>query len=137
MHQNETRLRVRYAETDQMGVVYYANYFIWMELGRVEYCRSIGLRYKDLEQEDGVLLAVVEASCRYHSPARYDEEVVLKTTLPQSSPRMVRFAYEMCSAETGRKLATGSTTHVFCGRDMRPAKLPAKYRPMFNIVPTS
>jgi acyl-CoA thioester hydrolase len=133
MHQNETRLRVRYAETDQMGVVYYANYFIWMELGRVEYCRSMGVRYKDMEQEDGVLLAVVEANCRYHAPARYDEEVILKTTLPHSNPRMIRFAYEMCSAETGRKLATGSTSHVFCGRDMRPLKLPLKYRPLFGI----
>src|SRR6266849_4966437 len=75
MLQNETRFRVRYAETDQMGVVYYANYLIWMELGRVEYCRSIGLRYKDMEVNDGIFLTVAEANCRYLSPARYDEEI--------------------------------------------------------------
>ena len=71
-----TRIRVRYAETDQMGVVYYANYLVWMEVARVEYCSAIGFRYKDMEMEDGVLLAVVEAQCRYHSPARFDEEVL-------------------------------------------------------------
>ena len=73
MTTHETRFRVRYAETDQMGVVYYSNYFIWMEMGRAEYCRAIGLRYKDFEANEGILLAVVEAHCRYLSPARYDE----------------------------------------------------------------
>jgi acyl-CoA thioester hydrolase len=74
----EIRLRVRYAETDQMGVVYHANYLVWMEMGRVELCRSMGVRYRDMEQQDGVLLTVVEARCRYHAPARYDDEVVVK-----------------------------------------------------------
>ena len=74
----EARLRVRYAETDQMGMVYHANYLVWMEVGRVEYCRASGVRYRDLEQE-GILLAVVEAHCRYLSPALYDEEVVVRT----------------------------------------------------------
>jgi acyl-CoA thioester hydrolase len=132
MLHNETRFRVRYAETDQMGVVYYANYLIWMELGRVEYCRSIGLRYKDMEVNDGILLAVAEANCRYLSPARYDEEIVLHTTVKQSGPRMVRFSYEMSEAGSGRKLATGETAHVFCGRDMRPLKLPEKYLVLFR-----
>ena len=77
MVEHETTLRVRYAETDQMGVAYYANYLVWMELGRVEYCRAAGLRYRDMEENDQVLLAVVEASCRYVSPARYDDEVIV------------------------------------------------------------
>ena len=132
MLENETRFRVRYAETDQMGVVYYANYLVWMELGRVEYCRSAGIRYKDMEVNDGVLLAVAEATCRYLFPARYDEEIVVKTRVKQAGSRMVRFAYEMSEAESGRKLATGETTHIFCGRDMRPLKLPEKYLGLFR-----
>ena len=71
-----TAIRVRYAETDQMGVVYYANYLVWMEVARVDYCRSIGFHYKDMELDDGILLAVAESHCRYVSPARFDEEIV-------------------------------------------------------------
>ncbi len=87
MHSHETTLRVRYAETDQMGVVYYSNYLIWMEVGRVEYCKSVGVRYRDMEDADGVLLAVVEAHCRYVSPARYDEEVVVRTWVEAATVR--------------------------------------------------
>lgn len=129
----ETRLRVRFAETDQMGIVYYANYFIWMELGRVEWCRARGVRYRDMEAEDGILLTVAEAACRYISPARYDEEVAIQTEIRRSSPRLVEFTYALTSTETGLKLATGSTTHVFCGRDLRPTRLPEKYRGAFGI----
>ena len=132
MLENETRFRVRYAETDQMGVVYYANYLVWMEIGRVEYCRSAGIRYKDMEVNDGVLLAVAEATCRCLFPARYDEEIVVKTRVKQAGSRMVRFVYEMTEAESGRKLATGETAHIFCGRDLRPLKLPEKYLELFR-----
>jgi YbgC/YbaW family acyl-CoA thioester hydrolase len=83
---HETRFRVRYAETDQMGVVYYANYLIWMELGRAEYCRAAGIRYRDMEVDDGILLAVVEAHCRYLHPARYDEEIAVKTWVAKANP---------------------------------------------------
>ena len=130
---HETRLRVRYAETDQMGVVYYSNYLVWMEMGRVEYCRAAGLRYRDMEQSDGVLLAVAEARCRYLQPARYDEEVIVKTWVAAAHPRMVTFGYEMRSAEHDRVLATGETKHIFCGPDMKPRKLPEKYRHLFGI----
>ncbi len=133
MHSHETTLRVRYAETDQMGVVYYSNYLIWMEVGRVEYCKSVGVRYRDMEDADGVLLAVVEAHCRYVSPARYDEEVVVRTWVEAATPRLVRFGYEMREASSNRTLATGETKHIFCGRDMKPAKLPPKYFPLFGI----
>src|ERR1700731_4604125 len=91
----ETRLRVRYAETDQMGIVYHANYLVWMEIGRVEYCRARGVRYRDMEQDDGILLAVAEASCRYAAPALYDEEVTVRTRVAQATPRMIRFDYEI------------------------------------------
>jgi acyl-CoA thioester hydrolase len=129
----ETRLRVRYAETDQMGVVYYANYLVWMELGRVEYCRAAGIRYRDMEIDDGILLAVAEANCRYASPARYDEEVIVRTWIEQAHPRMIKFGYEMVEAATSRVLATGETKHVFSGRDMKPRKLPEKYRAAFGM----
>lgn len=131
---NETRFRVRYAETDQMGVVYYANYLIWMELGRAEYCRAAGIRYRDMEVDDGVLLAVVEAHCRYLSPARYDDQIAVKTWIAKANQRMVEFEYEISEATSGRRLAAGATKHMFLGSDLRPVKLPAKYQPMFGIT---
>ena len=128
-----TRLRVRYAETDQMGVVYYANYLVWMEVARVEFCKALGFRYREMEQEDGVLLAVVEAQCRYRYPARFDDEVIVETTVAEANSRLVAFHYEMRLANGGRKLASGSTRHMFCSRAMEPVRLPVKYRPMFGI----
>lgn len=134
MKSHETRLRVRYAETDQMGVAYYANYLIWMELGRVEYCRAAGLRYRDMERDDGVLLAVAEANCRYLAPARYDDEIIVKTWVERAHPKMIQFAYEMRHAGDGRLIATGFTKHVFCDTEMRPCRLPAKYHRLFGIA---
>ena len=128
----ETRLRVRYAETDQMGVVYHANYLIWMEVGRVEYWRAAGLRYRDMEREDGILLVVAEVNCRYLAPAVYDEEVVIRTSVAEANPRMIRFEYEILASD-GRRLANGYTKHVFCGADRRPAKLPQKYHQKLGI----
>jgi acyl-CoA thioester hydrolase len=133
MHPHQTRLRVRYAETDQMGVVYYANYLVWMEVGRVEYCKSLGFSYERIEKEDGIFLAVAGARCRYHHPARFDQEIVIETLLASAHPRMVRFAYEIRLSADGRKLATGETSHVFCGRDLKPVRLPEKYRANFGI----
>ena len=132
----ETRLRVRYAETDQMGVVYHANYLIWMEVGRVEYWRAAGLRYRDMEREDGVLLVVAEVSCRYLSAAVYDEEIIVRTSVAEASPRMIRFEYELLAVDDGRRLATGFTKHVFCGADRKPAKLPQKYHETLGIKTT-
>jgi acyl-CoA thioester hydrolase len=129
----ETRVRVRYAETDQMGVVYHANYLVWMEVGRVEYCRAAGIRYRDMEREDGILLAVVEVNCRYLAPALYDEEVIVRTWIEQAHPRLLRFAYEMLDASTHCVLATGETKHIFCDRERRAMKLPEKYRAAFGI----
>ena len=132
MQVNETALRVRYAETDQMGVVYYANYFIWMELGRVEYCRAIGFRYRDMEEQDGILLAVIDAQCRYRRPARYDDEVTVRTRVSKASRRAVEFSYEMYVRE--ELIASGHTRHMFLGRDFRPASLPPKYHAFFGIA---
>jgi acyl-CoA thioester hydrolase len=116
-----------------MGVVYYANYLVWMELGRVEYSRARGIRYRDMEEQDHVLLVVAEANCRYRRPARYDDEVIIRTWISESTPRTIRFEYEMLGAVEGNTLAMGFTRHVICGRDVRPTKLPEKYWPMFGI----
>jgi acyl-CoA thioester hydrolase len=131
---NETRLRVRYVETDQMGVVYYANYLVWMEVGRVELCKACGFNYRDMETEDGIFLAVAESHCRYRAPARFDDEVIVRTSIDTANKRMVTFGYEMRLAEGGRRLATGSTRHVFVSRAMRPTHLPVKYHALFGIA---
>ncbi len=138
--QSETRIRVRYAETDQMGVVYYANYLVWMEAGRVDLCKALGFNYRDMELDDGVFLAVAEASCRYRFPARFDDEVVVRTWVEQANTRMAIIAYEIRLAGTpeqpGRTLATGQTRHVFVSRDFQRVRLPEKYRAMFGVAET-
>jgi acyl-CoA thioester hydrolase len=128
---HETRLRVRYAETDQMGVVYYSNYLVWMEVGRVELCKAMGFNYRDMEREDGVCLAVAEARCRYVAPARFDDEVTVKTWIEQAGTRVVTFGYEM--RRGGQVLAKGETKHVLCDTSLRPARLPKKYYRLFGI----
>jgi len=133
-----TRIRARYSETDQMGVVYHANYLIWMEVARVDYCRTAGFRYRDLEGEYGVLLAVTEVGCRYLSPARYDDEIEIVTSLNRANHRAVTFGYELRSVPAegdgeSRRIATGHTSHIFLNRDMRPTTLPLQFRAMFGI----
>jgi acyl-CoA thioester hydrolase len=129
----ETRLRVRYAETDKMGVVYYANYLIWMEVGRVELCKACGFSYRDMELDDGVGLAVAEAQCRYRAPAHFDDEVIVKTWIAEANKRLVTFAYEMRLAESDAVLAVGSTRHVFVNRNMERTRMPDKYRRLFGL----
>ena len=131
---HEARIRVRYAETDQMGVVYYANYIVWMEVGRVEYCKSVGFNYRDMERDDSVLLAVAEVHCRYLSPARFDDEVIIKTWIEEANTRTVRFGYAMRRADDGQALATGETKHIVCSRDLRRTRLPGKYHAAFGIT---
>jgi len=133
MPATETRLRVRYAETDQMGVVYYANYLVWMESGRVDLCKACGFNYRDIEREDGIYFAVAEATCRYRAPARFDDEVIVKTWIEDANARIVAFAYEMRLAQDDRVLATGSTRHIFVTSQMQRTRLPKKYHAMFGI----
>jgi acyl-CoA thioester hydrolase len=132
---HETRLRVRYAETDQMGVVYYANYLVWMEVARVELCKVCGFNYRDMEREDGVYLAVAEVNCRYSFPARFDDEVIVRVWIQEARTRVVKFEYELLLAADRRKLAAGNTVHVFTNRDMKPTRMPPRYYPMFGIGP--
>jgi acyl-CoA thioester hydrolase len=133
---HETRFRARYAETDQMGVVYYANYLVWMELGRAEYCRAAGIRYKEMEAKDRILLAVVDAHCRYIHPAHYDEEIVVATSIARANRRMIEFHYRIREAFTARELAEGETKHIFLSPAMKPVKLPEKYHAAFGVGAT-
>ncbi|HUJ29986.1 MAG TPA: thioesterase family protein [Candidatus Acidoferrum sp.] len=133
-HYAETSVRVRYAETDQMGVVYYGNYFTWFEVGRVELCRQLGFEYKQMELEDDSFIVVAEASCRYKRPARFDDLLTIRTRVSEAQRRMVRFAYEIVNASSGEVIATGETVHVICDRTGRPKSLPDKYRKYFDML---
>ena len=130
----EAQVRVRYAETDQMGVVYHANYFIWFEVGRVEFIRQMGLDYKTMEQEEGALIAVVEASARYKAPARYDDELLVMTSLAGVRGPIVRFRYAVLRAEDEMLLCEGETVHMVVGRDMKRREMPEKYVERFAAL---
>jgi acyl-CoA thioester hydrolase len=131
----ETVLKVRYAETDQMGIVYYANYLVWFEVGRVAWCRAKGFRYRDMEELDGRFMTVAEAACRYKAPARFEDDVLIRTSVASASDKVVRFRYEILRQESGRLLATGETAHVVTDARMRPARIPERYRRHFHLPP--
>lgn len=128
----ETRLRVRYAETDQMGVVYHANHFVWFEVGRVELLRQLGFSYRDMEQSDGCFIAVVDARCRYKAPVRYDDEVIVRTQLKNVRESVIHFGYELVRADSGELLAEGETTHIVTDEEMQARLLPEKYLNAFR-----
>ncbi len=128
MEYHDTKVRVRYAETDQMGVVYHANFLIWFEVGRVELMRALGVEYKKMEAEDDCHIVVVDVHCRYHHSALYDEELRIRTRIAESRNRVVKFSYEVIRDADGKVLANGETTHVICGSNGRPKLLPNKYR---------
>jgi acyl-CoA thioester hydrolase len=129
---NETRIRVRYAETDQMGIVYHANHFIWFEVGRVELLRQLGFSYKDMEQQDHCFIAVVDARCRYKSPAIYDDEIIVRTWLKNIRESVIHFGYELLRSGDGTVLAEGETTHIVADPQMRKTALPEKYMKVFR-----
>ncbi len=131
---NETRIRVRYAETDQMGVVYHSNHFIWFEVGRVELLRQLGFSYKTMEREDDCFIAVADARCRYKAPIHYDDEVVVRTYMKHVRERMIHFGYELRRAETGELLAEGETMHLVADARMKPRALPEKYMKVFRAA---
>ncbi|MGB8064847.1 MAG: thioesterase family protein [Candidatus Sulfotelmatobacter sp.] len=131
---NETRLRVRYAETDQMGVVYHSNHLIWFEVGRVELMRQMGFSYRDLEREEERFIAVAEVKCRYRAPVFYDEEVVVRTWLKTVRESVIIFQYELARVENGTLLAEGETTHVVTDAKMKVTTLPEKYLRVFRTA---
>jgi acyl-CoA thioester hydrolase len=134
---SETLARVRYKDTDQMGVVYYGNYFTFFEIGRVEYMRERGVSYKDMERDNDSYIVVAEASCRYLRPARYDDVLRIRTRVAECRRRSIRFAYEILRHADAEMLATGETLHVICNGQGRPKSLPEKYRRLFPLSPKS
>ena len=123
-------MRVRYAETDQMGVVYYANYFVWFEVGRTDLLRDAGWSYREMELE-GIALPVIEAHCEYRQSARYDDELEIRTTGSQLSPVRVAFDYEVVRPSDAATIATGRTIHAALDRDGRPCRLPSRAKGIF------
>jgi acyl-CoA thioester hydrolase len=134
-HHYDTMVRVRYAETDQMGVVYHANYFIWFEVGRVELMRALGIEYKRMEIDDDCHIVVVDVRCRYHASARYDEVLRVRTRIAESRNRSIRFSYEILRDSDQELLAVGETLHVICGSNGKPKLLPEKYRVILGTSP--
>jgi acyl-CoA thioester hydrolase len=129
----ETTVRVRYAETDQMGVVYYANFYVWFEVGRVEMFRQMGFSYNEMEERDDCFIVVGESQCRYKRPARYDDLLHIRTCILEARKRTIRFGYEILNDSTGELLATGETTHIICGSDGRPKQIPKRYYKLFGV----
>jgi acyl-CoA thioester hydrolase len=127
-----TEVRVRYAETDQMGVVYYSNYFVWFEVGRAEFCRQRGLAYRDFEERAQAYLVVAEAQCRYHTPARYDEVIIIHTRVESFRKRTISFQYEICKKGSGALVANGRTLHVLLDKNGRPKSFPEDYSHYFH-----
>ena len=123
---NEARVRVRYVETDQMGVVYHSNYLIWFEIGRVEFIRQMGLNYKQMEEEDGCGISVVDVHARYRAPARYDDELVVETRLLAARGAVIRFGYRVVRVEDRVLLCEGETMHVCVGTGYEEATSASK-----------
>jgi acyl-CoA thioester hydrolase len=130
---SETTISVRYAETDQMGVVYYGNYFTWFEVGRVAWCREKGFQYRDMETIDGHFMVVAEAACRYKAPARFEDDIVIRTAVASATDKVIKFQYEIKNQKTDQLLATGETIHVVTDAQMRPARIPDRYRQYFVL----
>lgn len=130
MPSSVTTVRVRYAETDRMGVVYYANYFVWFEVARADLLRTLGWTYREME-ETGVFLPVIDAQCEYRRPARYDDELEVRTTGSLTSPIRMEFSYEVQVKGQPEVAAVGRTVHAALDRDGRPCRLPARIREVF------
>ncbi|MGM0472302.1 MAG: acyl-CoA thioesterase [Bacillota bacterium] len=133
MTEHTHRLRVTYRDTDKMGVVYYANYLHWFEVGRTEYFRESGITYQDLERQ-GIFLPVLEANCNYHQPARYDDQIQIKTRITRLKRIKLWFEYQIERVSDGELLATGSTEHSFVNSDFEPLILKREAPEMWQII---
>jgi len=127
----DAKVRVRYAETDQMGVVYHSNYIIWFEIGRVEMLRSLGFTYREMEKQDGTHIAVVEVRCRFKAPALYDDSIFVRTRLLNVRDSLLHFGYEVLREADGVLLAEGETVHLVVDAEFKRRPLPEKYRRRF------
>lgn len=131
---SEVTTRVRYAETDQAGVVYHANYLIWFEVGRVELCREYGFNYRDMEVHDDALLPVTEVRATYRQPAKYDDQILIRTRLLKLRSRAIAFGYEIRRAADGQLLATGETHHIVINNAGHARALPSQYAALLRIA---
>ncbi len=136
MNWNESIVTVRYAETDQMGVVHHSNYLIWFELARTEFCHAKGFSYKQMENEDDVLMVVAEVYCRYKSPAFYEDKLIIRTKLSEIKSRTLRFVYEVFRPTDGVLLAEGETLHVLTDKNKKVRSMPEKYRELLSFEQT-
>jgi acyl-CoA thioester hydrolase len=132
---HEALLRVRYAETDKMGVVYHANYLVWFEIGRTEFCRARGFSYRDMEENEESFLVVVESYCRYKAPAYYDDVLRVRTHITELRRRSLRFGYEIVRESDGTVIAEGETGHVVTDANGRVRSMPPGFAEMLLAAP--
>ncbi len=130
---SETELRVRYQETDQMGVVYHTNYLVWFEVGRSSWVRELGISYRELEKM-GLLLPLIDAYCQYRSPARYDDEIIVRTHVGEVSRSKLAFYYEILRKEDAKLLAKGKTTHLWVNRQMKRVDVQKDYPEVYQLI---
>ena len=129
MRLHETELRVRYEETDNMGVVYYANYLVWFEVARTEHLRSLGVSYREIEEKGGYLM-VASASCKYLAPARYDDIVRVQSWIPEVNNSSLKFEYKLFIGD--KLIATGESVHVFTDKSAKPRRVPQELKELFT-----
>lgn len=127
---HETEIRVRYAETDKMGIVHHSNYLVWFELGRSEFCRARGFSYKEMEEKDNALMVVAEVYCRYKSPAHYDDSIKIRTKVGEVRSRSVRFIYEVYRPSDQVLLCEGETLHLVTDANKKVRSMPEVYKQM-------
>ncbi|HEY0005923.1 MAG TPA: thioesterase family protein [Pyrinomonadaceae bacterium] len=132
---HETMLRVRYSETDKMGVVYHANYLVWFEIGRTEFCRARGFSYREMEENDNAFLVVAESYCRYKAPAYYDDELIVRTHITEMRRRSLRFGYEVIRISDDVIIAEGETGHVVTDGNGRVRSFPEGYVQLLSATP--
>jgi len=125
---HETEVRVRYAETDQMGIAHHSNYLIWFEAGRSDLCRAKGFSYKDMEEHDNALMVVAESYVRYKSPAFYEDVLTIRTGVSEIRSRSIRFNYEIDRRSDGTLIAEGETLHLVTDKEQRVRTIPEIYR---------
>ncbi|HEY6806211.1 MAG TPA: thioesterase family protein [Pyrinomonadaceae bacterium] len=132
---HEAMVRVRYSETDKMGIVYHANYLVWFEIGRTEYCRARGFSYRDMEENEDAFLVVAESYCRYKAPSYYDDELIIRTHITELRRRSLRFGYEVLRAADGVVVAEGETGHVVTDSRGRVRSFPQSYAERLLALP--
>jgi len=133
MKVNQTKIKVRYVETDQMGIAHHSNYFPWFEVGRSEFVNELGMAYSEMERK-GVFLPLIECGCRFKVPAKYEDEIIIKTYIEQFEPVKIRFKYEVIRESDFKLLAEGFTLHAFVDETFKPIILKKKNSEVWNIL---